>query len=218
MGIRRAPEHFRHRGDHRDDGPRRPGAGFAMARTGGGLGGGMAGGIGGRSLRKRARKRWRRPPGASCGKKPDSRRTTMEPVLTGPPSPGISNEVVTFFRARGTGADGARRRARRAKACGRTWCRLAGLGDWLAADASQGASGGSEGVCRGRISCARKWTRDCMTEASETSGPREASKDRAGNRRVRRAGRQADFRGRTEPDRAVQRQAAGRLSTRPVPM
>lgn len=26
---------------------------------------------------------------------------TMEPVLTGPPSPGISDEVVTFYRARG---------------------------------------------------------------------------------------------------------------------
>ncbi len=55
---------------------------------------------------------------------------TMEPVLTGPPSPGISDEVVTFFRARGlerTGPGGGESGEKvRAHAVP-----LSGLFDWL---------------------------------------------------------------------------------------
>ncbi len=54
----------------------------------------------------------------------------MEPVLTGPPSPGISDEVVTFFRARGLvrvssggGVSGEDVRAHAVP--------LSGLSDWL---------------------------------------------------------------------------------------
>ena len=61
----------------------------------------------------------------------------MEPVLTGPPSPGISNEVVTFYRAkgltrvgRGGGEEGEDMRAHVVP--------LSGLGDWLGAMQSKG--------------------------------------------------------------------------------
>jgi ADP-ribose pyrophosphatase len=63
---------------------------------------------------------------------------TMEPILTGPPSPGISNEVVTFFRARGLarvgrggGVVGEGVRAHVVT--------LSGLDVWLAAMQSHGA-------------------------------------------------------------------------------
>ena len=55
---------------------------------------------------------------------------SMEPILTGPPSPGISDEVVTFFRARGlerTGPGGGESGEKvRAHAVP-----LSGLFDWL---------------------------------------------------------------------------------------
>ena len=55
---------------------------------------------------------------------------TVEVVLTGPPSPGISDEVVTFFRARGlvrrTRGGGEAGEAVRAHAVP-----LSGLSDWL---------------------------------------------------------------------------------------
>jgi ADP-ribose pyrophosphatase len=62
---------------------------------------------------------------------------TMEPILTGPPSPGISDEVVTFFRAkglvrtgRGGGEAGEDVRAHVVS--------FSGLGDWLEAMQAKG--------------------------------------------------------------------------------
>ena len=62
---------------------------------------------------------------------------SMVPVLTGPPSPGISTEVVTFFRAkglvrvgRGGGEEGEGVRAHVVS--------LSGLGDWLEAMQAKG--------------------------------------------------------------------------------
>ena len=56
--------------------------------------------------------------------------TALKPILTGPPSPGISDEVVTFFRARGlvrrTRGGGEAGEAVRAHAVS-----LSGLSDWL---------------------------------------------------------------------------------------
>lgn len=61
----------------------------------------------------------------------------MEPIFNGPPSPGISDEVVTFFRARGLvrkgpggGEPGERVRAHAVP--------LSGLGDWLEAVQAKG--------------------------------------------------------------------------------
>ena len=64
--------------------------------------------------------------------------SSMEPVLSGPPSPGISDEVVTFFRARGLarvgrggGEMGENVRAHAVP--------LSGLSDWLDAVRAKGA-------------------------------------------------------------------------------
>ena len=63
---------------------------------------------------------------------------SMEPVLSGPPSPGISDEVVTFFRARGLarvgrggGEAGENVRAHAVP--------LSGLSDWLDTMQAKGA-------------------------------------------------------------------------------
>lgn len=58
------------------------------------------------------------------------RAASMEPLVSGPPSPGISNEVVTFFRARGlvrvTPGGGEGNEQTRAHAVP-----LSGLSEWL---------------------------------------------------------------------------------------
>ncbi len=63
--------------------------------------------------------------------------SSMEPVLTGPPSPGISDEVVTFFRARGlvrsSRGGGVSEENVRAHAVP-----LSGLSDWLATVQARG--------------------------------------------------------------------------------
>lgn len=63
--------------------------------------------------------------------------SALEPILTGPPSPGISDEVVTFFRARGlvrqTRGGGEAGEEVRAHAVP-----LSGLSDWLSMMQSKG--------------------------------------------------------------------------------
>lgn len=63
---------------------------------------------------------------------------TMEPILTGPPSPGISDEVVTFFRAKGLTRTG-RGGGEAGEGVRAHVVPLSGLGDWLDAMQAKGA-------------------------------------------------------------------------------
>ena len=62
---------------------------------------------------------------------------TMEPILTGPPSPGISDEVVTFFRAKGLARTG-RGGGEAGEEVRAHVVSLSGLGDWLDAMRAKG--------------------------------------------------------------------------------
>ena len=86
-----------------------------------GLAGDLPGGEG-EALAEAARRELREETGFEAA--------TMEPVLKGPPSPGLSDEVVTFFRARGLvrvgRGGGVEEEEVRAHAVP-----LSGLSDWL---------------------------------------------------------------------------------------